>query len=78
MLRPLSFKTPIQVDINTTAPDGTRVRTISRTWYYRPLKIEDHSKNDDLRARILAYSDFLTDYISRHDYKYFLHSRCYF
>lgn len=42
------------------------------------LKIEDYSKNDDLRARILAYSDFLTDYISRHDYKHFLHSRCFF
>lgn len=42
------------------------------------LKIEDYSKDDDLRAKILAYSDFLTDYISRHDYKHFLHSRCYF
>lgn len=42
------------------------------------LKIEDYSKDTDLRAKILAYSDFLTDYISRHDYKHFLHSRCFF
>lgn len=42
------------------------------------LEIEDYSKNTDLRAKILAYSDFLTDYISRHDYPYFLHSRCFF
>lgn len=42
------------------------------------LKIEDYSKDADLRAKILAYSDFLTDYISRHDYKHFLHSRCFF
>ena len=42
------------------------------------LKIEDYSKDTDLRTKILAYSDFLTDYISRHDYKHFLHSRCFF
>jgi len=42
------------------------------------LKIEDYSKDADLRAKILAYSDFLTDYITRHDYKHFLHSRCFF
>jgi hypothetical protein len=42
------------------------------------LKIEDYSKDTDLRAKILAYSDFLTDYISRHDFKHFLHSRCFF
>lgn len=40
------------------------------------LKIEDYSNDQDLRAKILAYSDFLTDYITRHDYKHFLHSRC--
>ena len=42
------------------------------------LEIEDYSTNDDLRGKIRAYNDFLTDYITRHDYKFFLHSRCYF
>lgn len=42
------------------------------------LRIEDYSKDAELRAIILAYSDFLTDYIERHDYKHFLHSRCFF
>ena len=42
------------------------------------LRIEDYSKDIDLRTKILAYSDFLTDYVERHDFKYFLHSRCYF
>lgn len=42
------------------------------------LRIEDYSKDTDLRAKILAYSDFLTDYIERHDFKHFLHSRCFF
>ena len=42
------------------------------------LKIEDYSENEDLRVKIRAYNDFLMDYISRHDAKFFLHSRCYF
>lgn len=42
------------------------------------LKVEDYSRDLDLRPKILAYSDFLTGYITRHDYKHFLHSRCYF
>ncbi|MEM1157514.1 MAG: ATP-dependent Clp protease proteolytic subunit [Verrucomicrobiota bacterium] len=42
------------------------------------LKIEDYSKDDDLRIKIRAYNDFLIDYITRHDAKFFLHSRCYF
>lgn len=42
------------------------------------LKVEDYSRDLKLRPKILAYSDFLTDYITRHDYKHFLHSRCYF
>lgn len=42
------------------------------------LKVEDYSKDTDLRGKILGYSDFLLDYIARHDYKHFLHSRCYF
>lgn len=42
------------------------------------LRIEDYSKDTELRAIILAYSNFLTEYIERHDYKHFLHSRCFF
>lgn len=42
------------------------------------LKIEDYSKDPTLRNGILAYSDLLTDYIAKNDYKTFLHSRCYF
>ncbi len=42
------------------------------------LKIEDYSNEPERRSRILEYSDFLTEYIIRHDYKYFLHSRCHF
>lgn len=49
--------------------------TLSRVLH---LKIEDYSTDKTLRAMVLAYSDFLTDYIKRHDYKFFLHSRCYF
>jgi Serine dehydrogenase proteinase len=42
------------------------------------LKIEDYSTDKPLRGKLLAYSDFLTDYITRNDLKFFLHSRCYF
>jgi hypothetical protein len=42
------------------------------------LKIEDYSTNIEMRGKILAYSEFITDYINRHDYQFFLHSRCYF
>lgn len=42
------------------------------------LRIEDYSNDSILRPKVLAYSDFLTDYITRHDIKHFLHSRCYF
>jgi hypothetical protein len=42
------------------------------------LKIEDYSNDADLRGKVLAYSDFLTDYITRHEYPYFFHSRRYF
>lgn len=42
------------------------------------LKIEDYSKDPSLRPSILAYNNLLTDYIRRHDFKHFLHSRCYF
>lgn len=42
------------------------------------LKIEDYSTNDVMRRKILAYSEFITDYINRHDYPFFLHNRRYF
>ncbi len=42
------------------------------------LRVEDYSKDDDLRGKILSYSDYLLDYIARHEFKHFLHSRCYF
>lgn len=42
------------------------------------LKIEDYSKDSVLRPLVLAYSDFITDYIERNRYETFLHSRCYF
>jgi len=42
------------------------------------LKIEDFSKDTNFRAKIRSYSEFITDYINRHDYPFFLHSRRYF
>jgi hypothetical protein len=51
------------------------VRTVQNTL---KLKIEDYSTNAEMRGKILAYSEFITDYINRHDYQFFLHSRCYF
>jgi hypothetical protein len=42
------------------------------------LRIEDFSNDPDLRLIIRSYNDFIIDYINRHDYQFFLHSRCYF
>lgn len=42
------------------------------------LKIEDYSTDREMRDKILAYSEFITDYINRHDYPFFLHNRRYF
>lgn len=42
------------------------------------LKIEDYSADTTLRPLIRAYSDLITDYITKNDYQSFLHSRCYF
>lgn len=42
------------------------------------LKIEDYSTDLELRTKILAYSEFITDYINRHDRQFFLHNRRYF
>jgi hypothetical protein len=42
------------------------------------LKIEDYSSDTTLRPLIRAYSDLITDYISKNEYSSFLHSRCYF
>jgi hypothetical protein len=56
---------------------GRRIGAATLTQLIR-LKIEDYSKDDSLREKIRAYNDFLTDYITRHDAKFYLHSRCYF
>ncbi len=42
------------------------------------LKIEDYSTDTEIRGKILSYSEFITDYINRHDYPFFLHNRRYF
>ena len=42
------------------------------------LKIEDYSTDAEIRGKILSYSEFITDYINRHDYPFFLHNRRYF
>jgi hypothetical protein len=42
------------------------------------LEIVDYSVDNDLRGKILAYSEFITDYINRHDYPFFLHHRRWF
>lgn len=42
------------------------------------LKIEDYSNDKPRRDKIISYSDLLTDYVTRHDIKHFLHSRIYF
>ena len=39
------------------------------------LKIEDYSKDGPLRTRVRRYSEFLFDYLRRHDLPYLLHSR---
>jgi hypothetical protein len=51
------------------------VRTIQNVL---KLKIEDYSTNDEMRGKVLAYSEFITDYINRHDFPFFLHNRRYF
>ena len=56
---------------------GRKIAAATLTRVIR-LKIEDYSTDDDLRTKIRAYNDFLTDYITRHETKFFLHSRCYF
>lgn len=42
------------------------------------LKIEDYSADTAFRTTVRSYSEFITDYINRHDYPFFLHSRRYF
>lgn len=51
------------------------VKTLSKVLR---LKIEDYSEDAVLRPLILAYSDFITDYIDKNGNNTFLHSRCYF
>lgn len=47
-------------------------------WHVLRLKIEDYTDDTDLRDRIRAYFEFITEYINRHDIPIFLHSRRYF
>ena len=42
------------------------------------LKIDDYSADTRLRPLVREYNDLLTEYISRGDYKFFLHSKNYF
>ena len=42
------------------------------------LRIEDYSTDADFRVKVRSYSEFITDYINRHEYQFFLHSRRYF
>jgi len=42
------------------------------------LEIVDYSADNDLRGKILSYSEFITDYINRHEYPFFLHHRRHF
>jgi hypothetical protein len=42
------------------------------------LQIEDYSTDTELRGKLLEYNEFLTEYIARHDFQFFLHSRCFF
>jgi len=39
------------------------------------LEVDDYSADHDLRSKIRAYNDLLTDYIARSGYASFLHSR---
>ena len=56
---------------------GRKIASATLTKILR-LQIEDYSTDDTLRPMIRAYNDLLTDYINRHAYKFFLHSRCFF
>ena len=42
------------------------------------LEIVDYSTDADLQSKIRGYTEFITDYINRHDYPFFLHHRNYF
>jgi hypothetical protein len=55
-----------------------RMIGVSTLKHVLKLKIEDYSEDKDLRSKIISYNDLLTDYITRHDHKHFLHSRVYF
>ncbi len=42
------------------------------------LEVDDYSEDQELRAKIRAYDDLLTDYIARSGFATFFHSRNYF
>jgi len=55
-----------------------RMIGISKLEKVLKLKIEDYSKNDELRKKIRSYNDMIVDYISNSNYPFFLHSKKYF
>lgn len=42
------------------------------------LQVDDYSADDEMRKEVRSYNDLLTEYVVRHDFKFFLHSRTYF
>ena len=42
------------------------------------LKIDDYSADDTLRRLVRHYNDLLIEYISRSDFRFFMHSKNYF
>ena len=56
---------------------GRKIGVFTLTKLLR-LKIEDFSSDTVFRPKVRSYSEFITDYINRHAYPFFLHSRCYF
>ncbi|HLP44522.1 MAG TPA: serine dehydrogenasease [Candidatus Kapabacteria bacterium] len=42
------------------------------------LKIEDYTKEDDLRKKIRSYNDMIVHYIAKSDFPFFLHSKKWF
>ena len=56
---------------------GRKIGVFTLTKLLR-LKIEDFSTDAIFRPKVRSYSEFITDYINRHDFPFFLHSRRFF
>ena len=56
---------------------GRKIGVFTLTKLLR-LKIEDFSSDTVFRPKVRSYSEFITDYINRNAYPFFLNSRCYF